>query len=81
MNLEIYSIDEAFLNLADFETLLERHARGLRATVLQWTGIPVSVGIAATKTLAKLANRMAKKRVSACCSIRSGQMRRLAASS
>ena len=60
-DLEIYSIDEAFLGLAGFEHRLEPHARELRATVLQWTGIPVSVGIAPTKTLAKAANRMAKK--------------------
>ena len=60
-DLEIYSIDEAFLGLAGFETRLEAHARTLRTTVLQWTGIPVSVGIASTKTLAKVANRYAKK--------------------
>ena len=42
-NLEIYSIDEAFLGLSGFETRLETHARELRQTVLQWTGIPVSV--------------------------------------
>jgi DNA polymerase V len=60
-DLEIYSIDEAFLGLGGFEDRLEAHARALRATVLQWTGIPVSVGIAPTKTLAKAANRMAKK--------------------
>jgi DNA polymerase V len=60
-DLEIYSIDEAFLGLAGFEDRLESHARELRRTVLQWTGIPVSVGIAPTKTLAKVANRMAKK--------------------
>ena len=60
-NLEIYSIDEAFLGLAGFELRLEAHARELRRTVLQWTGIPVSVGIAPTKTLAKVANRLAKK--------------------
>ena len=59
-DLEIYSIDEAFLGLAGFADL-EAHARALRATVLQWTGIPVSVGIAPTKTLAKAANRLAKK--------------------
>ena len=59
--LEIYSIDEAFLGLGGFEHRLEEHARELRRTVLQWTGIPVSVGIAATKTLAKVANRKAKK--------------------
>ena len=40
---------------------LESHARALRAAVLQWTGIPVSVGIAPTKTLAKVANHVAKK--------------------
>ena len=60
-DLEIYSIDEAFLGLAGFDDRLEAHARVLRATVLQWTGIPVSVGIAPTKTLAKAANRLAKK--------------------
>jgi len=60
-NLEVYSIDEAFLGLEGFEPRLEQHARQMRATVLQWTGIPVSVGIAPTKTLAKVANRTAKK--------------------
>ena len=59
--LEVYSIDEAFLGLGGFEGRLKSHARRLRATVLQWTGIPVSVGIAPTKTLAKVANRTAKK--------------------
>ena len=59
--LEIYSIDEAFLGLGGFESRLEAHGRELRARVLQWTGIPVSVGIAPTKTLAKLANMTAKK--------------------
>jgi DNA polymerase V len=60
-DLEIYSIDEAFLGLSGFGPRLESHARALRAAVLQWTGIPVSVGIAPTKTLAKLANHVAKK--------------------
>jgi DNA polymerase V len=59
--LEIYSIDESFLGLEGFDDRLENHAREMRATVLQWTGIPVSVGIAPTKTLAKVANRSAKK--------------------
>lgn len=59
--LEIYSIDEAFLSLDGFHNV-EEHVRELRRTVLQWTGIPVSVGIAPTKTLAKAANRIAKKR-------------------
>ena len=69
-NVEIYSIDEAFLSLAGFENRLEAHARNVRSTVLQWTGIPVSVGVAPTKTLAKVANRTAKKAAGegcACC--------------
>jgi DNA polymerase V len=60
-DLEIYSIEEAFLGLQGFGPRLESHARALRAAVLQWTGIPVSVGIALTKTLAKVANHVAKK--------------------
>lgn len=60
-DLEVYSIDEAFLSFEGFERRLEPHARELRRTTLQWTGIPVSVGIAPTKTLAKVANRTAKK--------------------
>src|SRR4051794_12631941 len=60
-DLEIYSIDEAFLGFAGFERGIEMHAADLRRTVLQWTGIPVSVGVAQTKTLAKVANRLAKK--------------------
>jgi DNA polymerase V len=60
-DLEFYSIDEAFLALGGFEHRLEAHARELRARVMQWTGIPVSVGIALTKTLAKVANHRAKK--------------------
>jgi nucleotidyltransferase/DNA polymerase involved in DNA repair len=59
-DLEIYSIDEAFLGMAGFGARLESHARTLRAAVLQWTGIPVSVGIAPTKALAKVANHDAK---------------------
>lgn len=61
-NVEIYSIDEAFLNLDGFSRLnLGDYAHKIRKTVYQWTGIPVSIGIATTKTLAKLANRLAKK--------------------
>lgn len=59
---EIYSIDEAFLDLAGFGDRAEEHMRAVRQLVLAWTGIPVSVGIAPTKTLAKVANRLAKKR-------------------
>ena len=60
-DLEIYSIDEAFLGMEGFGASLETHTRALRATVRQWTGIPVSVGIAPTKTLAKVANHIAKR--------------------
>ena len=60
--LEIYSIDEAFLNLAGFEGWgLTDYGRTIRSAVKQETGIPVSVGIGVTKTLAKIANRLAKK--------------------
>ncbi len=60
-NIEIYSIDEAFLNLAGFNCSLTDYGRKIRQTVKQWTGMPVTVGIARTKTLAKIANRTAKK--------------------
>ncbi len=59
---EIYSIDEAFLNLKGFENRdLTQYGKQIKKTVGKWTGIPVSVGIAETKTLAKIANRIAKK--------------------
>ena len=57
--MEVYSIDEAFLALEPWQG--ESFGRELRAKVRQWTGIPVCVGIASTKVLAKLANRIAKK--------------------
>ena len=61
-DLEIYSIDEAFLSLSGFEHQnLDQYGLKIKKTVEQWTGIPVSVGIAATKTLAKIATRIAKK--------------------
>lgn len=61
-DLEIYSIDEAFLGLSGFTSRnLTEYGRTIRKTVKQWTGIPVSVGIAETKTLAKIANRIAKR--------------------
>ena len=59
--LETYSIDEAFLNLAGFPLGgLAHQAETIRRTVRQWTGIPVSVGIGRSRTLAKVANRLAK---------------------
>jgi DNA polymerase V len=60
--LEVYSIDECFLNLAGFEvSALEVYGREIKETVERWTGIPVSVGIAETKSLAKIAQKVAKK--------------------
>ena len=56
-DIEVYSIDESFLKLDGTTAVGEE----MRKRVKQWTGIPVSVGIAPTKTLAKLANRLAKK--------------------
>jgi len=59
---EIYSIDECFLDLSGMRsTDLDRHARHIRQTIRQWTGLPTCVGIGSTKTLAKLANHIAKK--------------------
>ncbi len=61
-NIEIYSIDEAFLSLAGMEHFnYSDYAHTILTSVKQQTGIPTSVGIAPTKTLAKLANRIAKK--------------------
>ena len=59
--LEVYSIDEAFAELTGMPGSLEALGRQMRATVLRCTGIPVGVGIASTKTLAKLANHAAKR--------------------
>jgi len=59
---EIYSIDECFLGLDGFSHYdLMAHAQKMRQQVKQWVGLPVCVGIATTKTLAKLANHCAKK--------------------
>ena len=60
---EIYSIDECFLDLSGFP--LAQHsayAQQIRHTIKQWVGLPVCVGVGQTKTLAKLANHVAKKR-------------------
>ena len=59
---EIYSIDESFIDLSDVQPPRRVElARDMRATTRQWTGIPTCVGIGPTKTLAKLANHIAKK--------------------
>jgi DNA polymerase V len=64
---EIYSIDEAFLDLSCLSgEQLREYALAIRNTVLMWTGIPISIGIAPTKTLAKVCNRVAKKQNQHC---------------
>jgi len=60
---EVYSIDEAFLCMKHVpQEELAAHGRMLVQTVKQWTGVPISIGIAPTKTLAKLATKIAKKK-------------------
>jgi len=60
--IEVYSIDEAFLDFSGFRRFdTMRYAAHIRATVRRHTGIPVSIGLGPTKTLAKAANRLAKK--------------------
>ncbi len=76
--IEPYSIDESFLNLGEFrEREVERLARELRERVQRWVGIPTCVGIAPTKTLAKVANFIAKKRPQyrGVCDLRSASIR------
>ena len=57
---EIYSIDESFISLDGIRGDLVERARAVRSRILSWTGIPCGVGIGPTKTLAKLANHIAK---------------------
>jgi DNA polymerase V len=58
---EVYSIDESFLDLTGMKRDLVAYGQEIKNTVFQWTGLPICVGIAQTKTLAKLANHCAKK--------------------
>ncbi len=61
-DIEVYSIDEAFMDLSNFsDKEIEEAGKEIRSTVLKWTGIPTSIGIAKTKTLSKVANHIAKK--------------------
>lgn len=61
--MEIYSIDEAWLDLTGFDpATLDAYGRDIVAKTQQYTGIPVSMGVAPTKVLAKIANRICKKR-------------------
>jgi DNA polymerase V len=59
--IEIYSIDEAFLSLEPRRKSLENLGHSIREKIYKWTGIPVSIGIAETKVLAKIANKRAKR--------------------
>jgi DNA polymerase V len=75
---ETYSIDESFLNFGEFNSReVEPLARELRERVLRWVGIPTCVGIAPTKTLAKVGNFIAKKRpqFAGVCDLRSAAVR------
>lgn len=60
-NQEVYSIDECFLDLTGFNRDLKEYGQEMRGRILKWTGLPVCVGVGSTKTLAKLANHIAKK--------------------
>ena len=61
-DVEVYSIDEAFVRFkySDKKNYTE-YLKNIRDSIIQWTGIPVSIGLAPTKTLAKIANSLAKK--------------------
>jgi len=68
--IEIYSIDEAFLDLSHIkDEQVEEYGKQIRERVLKWTGIPTSVGISNTKTLSKVANHIAKKKKSGLTSL------------
>ena len=69
-DIEIYSIDEAFLDLSNYsDKEVEKVGHEIRSIVLKWTGIPTSIGIAKTKTLSKVANHIAKKKQSGVVSL------------
>ena len=59
-DIEIYSIDEAFLDLESITNNPVKWCKKIRQTIFKWVGIPVSIGIGPTKTLAKVANKIAK---------------------
>ena len=61
-DIEVYSIDEAFLEFKGFESYnFTEYGTQIRSRILQWTGIPTCVGIAPTKALSKVANKIARK--------------------
>ena len=63
-DVEIYSIDEAFLGFKGFKNYeLLKYCQHIRNTIQKWVGIPVSIGLGSTKTLSKIANNLAKKNI------------------
>lgn len=61
-DVEIYSIDEAFFTInSNHHADIIDYAQSIRTTIAQWTGIPTTIGIGCTKTLAKVAHKIAKK--------------------
>ena len=74
---EVYSIDEAFLQLRDGACGLVALGDAMRQTVRQWTGLTVSVGVGTTKTLAKVANRIAKRGSGVCSLVGRADMARV----
>ena len=62
-DIEVYSIDEAFLDLTNilFKNGIEDYVKDIKDKILMWVGIPTGIGVAPTKTLAKIANNYAKK--------------------
>jgi DNA polymerase V len=78
-DIEIYSIDESFLDMSPVSPeYREEFGRDLRATVSKWIGVPTCVGIGPTKTLAKLANKIAKStpQLGGVCDLTSSEARR-----
>ena len=61
-NVEVYSIDEAFIDLTGFDQHdFNTYGKSIRQRIIKWTGIPTCVGIAPTKALCKVANKIARK--------------------
>jgi DNA polymerase V len=75
--MEVYSIDESFLNFDGVKSPLVL-SRRICETVGRWTGIPISIGLGPTKTLSKLANRLSKKDGVGCLEIRETDLEALA---
>ena len=64
-DIEVYSIDEAFINYSSFKYYdLVKYSQKIRDSILQWVGIPTSIGISGTKVLCKIANYIAKTKIS-----------------